>query len=138
MFLQVIMGAYVAGLDAGLVYPEWPTMGGALYPPGEPFAPFTEQSAAQWLHRMVGYGVFLAALGFALLSRRSAFAKTRRWGWIVLGVTLVQIVIGVHAVLLSVPLWLGLAHQFGAILLFGAVIHAWRQNAYPQEERIGA
>ncbi len=136
IFLQIIMGAYVAGLDAGRVYAEWPTMGGALYPPGEPFAPFTEQSASQWLHRMLGYLVFVAALVFALLSRKSAFAKTRLWGWIVLGVTFFQIVLGVHAVLYSVPLWLGLAHQAGAILLFGAVVHAWRQNAYPAEEKI--
>ena len=137
VFLQIVIGAFVAGLKAW-GYSDWPTMGGGLYPPGEPFTPFETAPATQFLHRMAAYLLIIVALVFWWRARGSAFGKTRLWANIFLGTLLAQVVVGVAALVHGVPAWLGSLHQFTAIVVFAVLIHAKHQLAFPKEERIGA
>lgn len=135
IFLQIVIGAFVAGLKAW-GYSDWPLMGGALYPPGEAFAPFEEAPATQFLHRVLAYVLIIVAAVFWWRARRSAFAKTRLWVSILGGLVLAQSVIGVVALTHGVPISLGSLHQIGAVILFAALIHAKHQIAFPKEEKI--
>lgn len=137
-FLQVIMGAFVSGMDAGGSFPEWPTMEGGFYPSDTPFNPFEEPGAAHFAHRMLGYGVALAAAFFFWRTMSSGSAKTRLWGKIALGIVLFQIVLGIITVLNGAPASWAVIHQFGAILVFGGLVHAAHQSAFPKEEALAA
>ncbi len=137
-FAQIVLGAYVAGLDGWTVYAEWPTMGGAFYPPGEPFAPFSEPAAAQFLHRTSAYLLLLAAAALWWRARGSAYAKTRLWTRIALGLVLAQAVIGVGLIAHAAQDLAWVAHQFGGVVVFAAVVHLAHQTAFPKEQRLAA
>lgn len=125
IFLMIVSGALVAGLDAGFVYNDWPLMGGVFLPPEygtlAPWwlNPFENVAAVQFNHRMLAYGIALAALALWLAARRSGLVRAmRRPLDLLLGMVLIQVALGVSALVLHVPLALGVAHQGGAIAVF--------------------
>jgi cytochrome c oxidase assembly protein subunit 15 len=125
IFLMIVSGALVAGLDAGFVYNDWPLMGGVFLPPEygtlAPWwlNPFENVAAVQFNHRMLAYGIALAALLLWLAGRRSGLASAvLRPLDLLLAMVFIQIALGVSALLLHVPLALGVAHQGGAIAVF--------------------
>lgn len=125
IFLMIVSGALVAGLDAGFVYNDWPLMGGVFLPPEygalAPWwlNPFENVAAVQFNHRMLAYGIALAALLLWLAGRRSGLAGALlRPLDLLLAMVLLQVALGVSALVLHVPLALGVAHQGGAIAVF--------------------
>ena len=133
IFLQMLAGALVAGLDAGLGFNTWPLIDGALIPAGlgaaEPWYlnPFENPLAVQFNHRMLGYAVVVAALAqFAWLGLRKAAPPLLGSSLTVALLAVLQAVLGVWTLLLAVPITLGLAHQAGAVLVFAAALyHVW-------------
>jgi heme a synthase len=124
--LQVVWGAFVAGLKAGFFYNTFPLMGGALVPPNlllhEPAIVnfFQNPVAVQWTHRVLGTVLGVAALFFFLRVRRAAVdAATRRLNAGFFGLILAQYALGVATLVYRVPVTLGVAHQALALVLFG-------------------
>jgi len=121
VFFQMLLGAFVAGLDAGRSHTDWPTIDGHLFPSQyaalEPFWRnlFENTQAVQFNHRIVGYLTAVAALYVAWTFRSTAY---RKWAASAGHMALLQAVLGVIAVILASPLWIGLLHQAGALALF--------------------
>jgi len=128
---QMLLGALVAGLHAGLIYNTWPDMNGRIFPE-EPFFQtpwwinfFEEPSLAQFDHRI---GAYLLA-GFAAWVyvqgvRLSGYAKTSAKA--VAMITAFQLFLGIATLLLQAPVALSAAHQVtAALLLCAAVWHAY-------------
>ena len=138
--LQILLGAYVSGQNAGGVYGDWPTMGGGFFPAGEPFTPFVDggEAATQFVHRMFGYLLFIGAALYFWRSRRSGFKKTKLWGAIAFGMITVQMLFGVATLTHGVPASWAIIHHVTAILLFVAIVHGAHQSSYPAEERLAA
>ncbi|MCB1480711.1 MAG: COX15/CtaA family protein [Rhodobiaceae bacterium] len=132
VFLQILLGALVAGLDAGLAYPTWPLMDGKLVPDGlGKLSPwwlnaFENITTVQFDHRMFAYCVTALIAFHAFDAMRNAVnGRTKRRAGLMLAVTLVQVILGISALLFGVPIHVALAHQVVAIILFGiAVVHA--------------
>ncbi len=134
VFLQIALGALVAGSKAGLTYNTWPLMDGSLVPAaGTLFAvtPWIENFVdnvvlVQFNHRLVAYAIVAYALWHAWTVHRLAPAtKAARRAAAMAGLTLAQMVLGIVTLLLVVPLWAGLAHQvFAMVVLAMAVVHA--------------
>jgi cytochrome c oxidase assembly protein subunit 15 len=141
IFVQILAGALVAGLDAGIGFNTWPDMAGALVPEGMwALSPwylnlFENRLTVQFDHRMLGYAVVLAVIGQAVwlsLSRKPPLLQTS--GFVLVLLVLLQATLGVWTLLLSVPLQLALAHQAGAAILFGAALHhVWLARAGVKE-----
>ena len=140
LFVQIIAGALVAGTKAGMAFPDWPTVGGHLFPPtyGE-IAPFwrnliENQAAVQFNHRTLGYvvGGLGLAIGFAAIARGSGWAG--RLGQWVGALCLFQIILGIVTVVHAAPLALGLMHQATAVALWLVTI-AWAKAAWPSPVR---
>jgi heme a synthase len=141
--LQIVMGAFVAGLDAGWSYNTWPLMDGGLFPPNPgvllPWYAhlFDNRGVVQFLHRMLAYLV----LGMAFwlwLDAKKRFgdgAPAARSAGLLLGFVAAQVMLGILTLLAVVPLPLAAAHQLTAALLFGAALyHAhglWAASADP-------
>ncbi|MEL6283949.1 MAG: COX15/CtaA family protein [Pseudomonadota bacterium] len=139
LLLQVTMGAFVAGMDGGMIYNQWPKIGdGWLLPSGEPFTPFDAPAAAQSVHRILGYLVVIAAAAFWWRMRGSAHARSRRWAGYFAIAVVVQVVIGVATLAHAAALGWGVLHQAGAVALLAVLILTKHQLAYPEEERISA
>ncbi|MEM9097179.1 MAG: COX15/CtaA family protein [Pseudomonadota bacterium] len=142
LFLQILSGALVAGIDAGRSYVDWPLMQGAFLPP-ESFDlqplwrnAFENAALVQFTHRILGYFVGLMGLIFAIRALYSPTGAMRRWGGLVGLAVLGQVVIGIVTVVHAAPLEIAIFHQGGALLLTFLLIRAKFEAAYPTEERI--
>ena len=126
VYLQMLLGALVAGLHAGLVYNTWPSMDGRVFPE-HPFfhqpwwVNFGESAGlAQFDHRIGAYIVALSALALWTVSRRANVARMS--ANTVLAVTGFQIVLGIATLLAQAPVALAALHQATAVALFAAAV----------------
>jgi len=137
-FLQILLGALVAGIDAGRGYTDWPMMNGVFFPPEAlDIVPlwqnfFENQAMAQFVHRMAGYLLAVFALVVWLRGRKSAHGATR-FAFNAVGlVVLAQIILGIVTVIYAAPWQLGIAHQATAVLLWVLIIRARHLSQYPR------
>ena len=136
-FLQILVGALVAGIDAGTNYVDWPLMAGGFLPP-DPFelSPwwrnfFEDDGLVQFMHRMIGYTLFLFCL-FAWRGSRSSGNLTLKFSFnLILAIAFFQMVLGIATVMYAAPWEIAIIHQFGAILLWIFVIRARFVTKYP-------
>jgi len=134
VFFQCLLGALVAGNQAGLIDNDWPLMNGDLFPAGYAKASLWatlahSQAAVQFNHRMVAYAVVIAAVGVAGTGLNSLIltGQSRALTLAVGVVAALQACLGVATLMLRVPLPLALIHQAGAAILLGlATATAWR------------
>lgn len=138
--LQIVWGAFVAGLDAGLYHNTFPLMGGRLVPAGLLFFEpavlnfVRNPVAVQWVHRVLGTALLLVAAGFALRVRlRGADPASLHLNRIFLGLLAGQYFLGVLTLVLAVPVSLGVLHQATALVLFGLWV-AWVHHVRNLEE----
>lgn len=140
--LQVFLGALVAGLDAGFAFNDWPTMDGS-YLPGDLWIrspwwinAFENPKTVQFIHRVSAYAVLLLILVQMIVAFRSNSGDTHKRRTVVLmGLAIAQAAIGVITLVLQVPLFWGLVHQGGAVVLLGFAVAHWRGTIGAYEER---
>ncbi len=133
VYLQMLAGALVAGLDAGFGFNTWPLINGAFVPDGLIAATpwylnlFENPLTVQFDHRMLGYIVLAATLAQAAWLALKRNSPTLTMSAVAVAcIALLQATLGVWTLLLAVPIELGLAHQAGAIALFvGTLHHLW-------------
>ncbi len=125
LWVQIVLGALVAGSDAGRAASDWPMINGQWAPANYgQYAPFwtnfTENLlAVQFHHRMAGYLAAGAALALAWRLRGLPSAR------IAAGLVAAQVVLGIATILLGAPLWISLLHQAMAVALWLSVVR-WR------------
>lgn len=133
--LQVAAGGFVAGLDAGFGYNTWPLIDGAVVPKGlfaaDPWwrNMFENALTVQFNHRNLAYVIAILAVVQAYVVRSSG-------SLMLLAAVLAQVALGVWTLLWAVPLWLGLAHQGGALVVLAAAI--WNLHCELKGERVAA
>ena len=129
--MQIILGAFVAGLKAGLVFPTWPKMGEDWMPPiilnsvqtDGVISLFNQPVSVQFLHRTFAYVVVLLVGYIWFFSRKEKLGSFQRnIIHLLLGMVILQFVLGVLTLLYLVPVSLGVIHQFGALLLLSGSV----------------
>jgi heme a synthase len=135
--LQVVWGAFVAGLKAGAYHNTFPLMDGRLVPTAlffldPPLLNFVQNPiAVQWVHRVLGtaLGVAVLMLFFQVL-RAGVDVASRRLNASLLGLMALQYLLGVLTLIYFVPVTLGVIHQAMAMVIFGVwtwwAHHVWR------------
>ena len=141
-FLQIILGALVAGIDAGRAFPDWPLMAGGFLPP-DPLglSPvwrnfFEDAGLVQFMHRMAGYLLFAFGIFVWLRARRSANGHTRFAFNAVMAVLLLQVILGIVTVIYSAPWQLAIIHQLGAVILWALILRGRFLAQYPLPQSI--
>lgn len=126
IFLQIMFGALVAGLDAGLTYNTYPLMDRQFIPEGlHQLSPWWKNHlesvlTVQFQHRMAALAVVACSLAYAW--KRWALAQARpalRW---LLGALALQFALGVATLLSVVDMWIAVPHQLGALLLLAVAL----------------
>jgi len=143
--LQIIFGAFVAGLDAGLVFPTWPKMGPFWVPPqiGMNISEsgistlWNEKVSIQFVHRILAYLVFVFTFILWIKSRKlGTTLKTKTGMDILLFAVLIQVVLGIATLVMKVPISLGILHQFGALLVLMSIVYlVFLARANPRANR---
>ena len=140
--VQILLGALVAGIDAGRSYPDWPLMAGGILPP-DPLSLtpiwrnfFEDAGLVQFMHRTAGYLLFLLGLGIWWRARRSPNRATRFGFNAVLAMMCVQMLLGIAAVIYSAPWHIAIVHQFGAVVLWVLILRARHQVRFPMAQSL--
>ncbi len=141
-FLQILLGALVAGIDAGRSYTDWPLMAGSLVPPQmmviEPWWRnfFENPGTVQFIHRMTGYLLLAFSVMVWLRGRRSANRATRAAFNMAFVALLAQIGLGIFTVLTAAPWQAAIAHQLLAVVLWVLILRARFHSRYPLAQSV--
>lgn len=136
-FLQILLGALVAGIDAGRYFVDWPLMQGQFFPPDAlNITPiwrnfFENPGLVQFMHRMAGYGLFAFAIVVWLRGRKSTHATTRKAFNLMFVAMAGQIVLGVITVINAAPAHIAIWHQVLAVVLWVLILRARFLSGYP-------
>ncbi|MBX9796849.1 MAG: COX15/CtaA family protein [Sphingomonas sp.] len=127
LFVQIVFGAFTAGLDAGYAFASWPLMGDAWFPANAPMVePLWRNAvdnpiAVQFIHRWLA---FAAAAGLCLLGWRAWTSGAWRAGIAVVALVALQIGLGIATLLSGVAIEIAVAHQVNAAITLIAAVFA--------------
>ncbi len=140
--IQILIGALVAGIDAGRNYIDWPLMAGGFTPPNmwaiEPIWRnlFENDGTVQFFHRIVGYVLFLFGMGVWFVARKSPRQATKQaFNWVA-AMMVAQVIIGIVTVMNSSPWYFAIVHQFGAVVLMVLILRARFLSMYPLPQSV--
>ena len=129
IFLQIIVGAFVSGMDAGKIYNTWPLMGNNYFPDDNSFFnlfnlnALSDPSLVQFLHRNLAYVIlliFFTILYFVLNYKLLKFYSIIK----ILGtVLIIQIILGILTILSGAQMLIASMHQISSIALISFSIY---------------
>jgi len=129
LFIQLIIGAFVSGMDAGTVYNSWPLMGSSYFPDDSNFIEFLDitffnnPSIVQFIHRNLAYViviVYIYLLIFVFKEKNKIFRKP----FLIIGISLfLQVVLGVLTILSGVKIIYASLHQINSILIIFSTLY---------------
>jgi len=139
LMIQIIWGAFVAGLDAGWLHNHWPLMNDGLLMHESVLKElnpiwrnFIEgKSGVQFIHRNLAYVVVILIVRVAYLGLKEAKTKfQKKLAYGIITCVCIQFLLGVLTLLWQVPLALGLIHQVMAFVLLALMTLTWHRYKY--------
>jgi cytochrome c oxidase assembly protein subunit 15 len=143
-FLQIVLGALVAGIDAGRAFPTWPLMNGSFFPADAFYVPdgaggslpvwqaFLENAGlVQFIHRMSGYLLFAFGVVVWLRGRRSSYQATQGAFHQMMAMLVAQMALGIATVLTVAHVHVAITHQIGAVILWVLILRTRHLSQYP-------
>jgi len=142
LFAQILMGALVAGIDAGRSYTDWPMMAGQFFPPDAfvltpAWTNFLQNPGlVQFNHRILAYIVAAFGLFVWLRARKSSLRQVRASFNMMASMLALQVVLGIVTVIYGAPWTFAIAHQLLAVGLWVALLRARFAAAYPVTQSV--
>ncbi|WP_270730223.1 heme A synthase [Shimia sp. Alg240-R146] len=136
-FVQILLGALVAGIDAGRSYTDWPLMGGQVIPPDPMMLEpawrnfFENPGLVQFVHRIWGYLLVIFAVVVWRRAQGSAHSATRFAFNAAIAAIAVQIAVGIATVVYAAPVHIAIVHQGVAIAVWALILRARFLSHYP-------
>ena len=128
IFFQIIMGAFVSGLDAGLLHQTWPLMGNNFFPDDinlidlKSLFNFNEHSLVQFYHRNLAYLISVYIILFSIYIFRKKIVKLYKPLKILVFALVLQISLGIFTLLSGLNIYLASAHQIiSVVLVFSSI-----------------
>ena len=122
LVLQIVYGAFTAGLQAGHMYNTYPLMGGRFFPETR-WNIFTDPAAVQFVHRHLGLLVVVGLIALWLFAQRHRLMERQKLGFNLLFLCgILQFVLGMYTLVSGVQLHVAVAHQVMACLLLGSTV----------------
>ena len=131
IFSQIIMGAFVSGLDAGKIYQTWPLMGNTFFPDDltvsnlENIFEFNNHSLIQFYHRSLAYLILLYVIFLAIYIYKKKFHTLYNSLNILLILLFVQILLGIFTLISGLNIFLASAHQITSVLLVFSALNLY-------------
>ena len=123
IFLQIVFGAFVSGLDAGKIYQTWPLMNDTFFPNDLvvknifDFFNFSERSVVQFFHRNIAYIIFFLVLFIGYEINKKKLENLYKPYLYVLIFILFQIILGIFTLLTNLNIYMASLHQVSSIFL---------------------
>ena len=129
LFIQLVLGAFVSGMDAGTIYNTWPLMGSSYFPDDSKLADFLNisffdnPSIVQFIHRNVAYlivVIYIYLLIFVIKNSNKIFRKPI----LIIGISLfLQVLLGVITLLSGVKIVYASLHQINSIFIILSTLY---------------
>ena len=134
IFLQIIIGAFVSGMDAGKIYNSWPLMGHTYFPNDNEYinllsySAFSDPSLVQFIHRNLAYliGIFYILI-FYKIYRNKMYDLYKSINYLGIFIIL-QIILGIFTVLYGAQIYVASMHQISSIFLVSSSIYFFYLN----------
>ena len=123
IFLQIIFGAFVSGLDAGMIYQTWPLMNESYFPSDVNFKDYrnfldlNDRSVVQFIHRNVAYLILIIIIYIGFKIRELKMIHLYKSYSYLLGFIFIQIILGVLALISNLNIAIASMHQISSIFL---------------------
>ena len=131
IFFQIIIGAFVSGLDAGKIYQTWPLMNEA-YVPTDNFLNnlfnFSDPSFVQFMHRNTAYLIFALSIYLGIYIYRNNIKRLFNPFLIFTFFISIQILLGIFVLLFNVNIYLASLHQISSIFLVVSSLYLYFQS----------
>ena len=131
LFVQIIIGAFVSGLDAGKIYQTWPLMGNTFFPDDltvsnlENIFEFNNHSLIQFYHRSLAYLILLYVIFLSIYIYKKKFHTLYNSLNILLILLIVQILLGIFTLISGLNIFLASAHQITSVLLIFSALNLY-------------
>lgn len=128
LVIQIVMGAFVAGLKAGLIYNQWPMMGEGFIPP-DLFAMkpvwlnFIDNAVTVQFDHRIGAYVLSAISVLVFWQARGAAPRLKAASFFLLLAVALQMLLGIITLLFEVPVFWGTAHQGGGAVVLMVLVY---------------
>ncbi len=126
---QIVIGAFVSGMDAGKIYNSWPLMGGTYFPNDNKIenlfklSAFSDPSLVQFIHRNLAYviGFFYLLIFFKVYKNKinKLYKSVNILGFFII----LQIILGIFTIILGAQIYIAAAHQVSSIFLVTSSIY---------------
>ena len=134
IFLQISIGAFVSGMDAGKIYNSWPLMGNSYFPNDNNInnlfevTALSDPSLVQFIHRNLAYliGIFYILI-FYKIYRNKMYDLYKSINYLGIFIT-IQIILGIITVLYGAQIYVASMHQISSIFLVSASIYFFYIN----------
>ena len=129
ILIQIVIGAFVSGMDAGKIYNSWPLMGNTYFPNDNNFenlfklSAFSDPSLVQFIHRNLAYviGLFYVMIFFKVYKNKitKLYRSVNILGFFII----LQIILGIFTILLGAQIYIAAVHQVSSIFLVTSSIY---------------
>tara|TARA_B100001996_G_scaffold359695_1_gene325120 strand:- start:1240 stop:2262 length:1023 start_codon:yes stop_codon:yes gene_type:complete len=133
-FLQIILGAFVSGLDAGKIYQTWPLMNNSYFPNDvnikdyKEFFNFNDRSVVQFIHRNVAYVIFFLTIYIGYFIKKTSKIYLYKAYLYLLVFILLQIFLGILALITDLNIIVASMHQISSIILIILTINFYYKS----------
>ena len=134
VFTQIVIGAFVSGMDAGKIYNSWPLMGNSYFPDDNDFvnlfdiSAFNDPSLVQFMHRNLAYliGVFYLLIFYKIYKNKmnELYKSINFLGFFIT----LQIVLGIFTIIYGAQIFIASMHQISSIFLVSSCIYFYYIN----------
>ncbi len=138
IYLQIIFGAFVSGMDAGKIYNTWPLMGSSYFPDDNnflflfKFSAFNDPSLMQFIHRNLAYIILIYYL-FLFFKIYKSKLRELYFSINILGLVLIiQIILGIFTLIYGAQIFIASMHQISSIFLVSFSIYFLYLNTNQQ------
>ncbi len=135
IFTQIILGAFVSGLDAGQIYQTWPRMGNTYFPDDfvlnnfKNIMEFNNHSLVQFYHRTFAYLIILYVLFLGIFIYRKKMVHLYNSLKIVLFFLILQVLLGIFTLVSGLNIYLASTHQITSVLLVLSALNLYYYRA---------
>ena len=129
IFCQIIIGAFVSGMDAGQIYNSWPLMGSTYFPDDNNFtnifklSAFSDPSLVQFMHRNLAYVILIFYLFLLIKIYREKLKNLYSAINIVGFFLIIQIFLGILTLIYGAQIYVASMHQISSILLVSSSVY---------------
>ena len=134
IFLQIILGAFVSGLDAGKIYQTWPLMNGGYFPNDFialniiDYFDFNNHSLVQFFHRNLAYLIFILTIYIGIIILKHKKEELFKPYFLFFFIILIQIFLGIMVLLTSTNLYFASLHQISTIFLIVSSLNLYHNS----------